>query len=80
MTSTETELDLVYGVNMIFLNRLFQVHTGEKPFKCDICEVSFADRFALKRHRSVHEKYGRTSSQTNSQGKHCLINLIIIIN
>lgn len=53
----------------IYFKYAFQVHTGEKPFKCDICEVSFADRFALKRHRSVHEKYARTATnQTNSQG------------
>lgn len=36
------------------------MHSGEKPFKCDICSVGFSDRFALKRHRNIHEKYGRT--------------------
>lgn len=35
-----------------------KVHSGEKPFKCDICSVGFSDRFALKRHRNIHEKYG----------------------
>ena len=29
-------------------------HTGETPYKCDICENSFADRSALKRHRRTH--------------------------
>lgn len=32
-----------------------------KPFKCDICSGAFADRFALKRHRNIHEKYGQTA-------------------
>ncbi|KAL1377366.1 hypothetical protein pipiens_016318 [Culex pipiens pipiens] len=38
-----------------------EVHSGLKPFKCDICSAAFADRFALKRHRGIHEKYGQTA-------------------
>lgn len=30
-------------------------------FRCDICEIGFSDRFALKRHRAIHEKYGQTA-------------------
>lgn len=37
------------------------MHSGEKPFKCDICTAAFADRFALKRHRGIHDKYGITT-------------------
>lgn len=33
-------------------------YIAEKPFKCDICSTAFADRFALKRHRGIHDKYG----------------------
>ena len=29
-------------------------HTGETPYKCDICANLFADRSALKRHRRTH--------------------------
>ena len=29
-------------------------HTGEKQYKCDICENSFADNSALKSHRRTH--------------------------
>ena len=47
---------------MIIIQTLFlQVHLGLKPFKCDICSGAFADRFALKRHRNIHEKYGQTA-------------------
>ena len=30
------------------------VHTGEKRFKCEICEKRFAHRFKLKNHFRVH--------------------------
>lgn len=34
--------------------------------RCDICEIGFSDRFALKRHRAIHEKYGQTARNQNS--------------
>lgn len=43
----------------------FPIHElGEKPFKCEICTAAFADRFALKRHRRIHEKYGTYGGDT----------------
>ncbi|KAL2730835.1 zinc finger protein 2 isoform X1 [Vespula squamosa] len=38
---------------------------GHSP-KCDICEIGFSDRFALKRHRAIHEKYGQTARNQNT--------------
>lgn len=35
-------------------------------FRCDICEIGFSDRFALKRHRAIHEKYGQTARSQNA--------------
>lgn len=34
--------------------------------RCDICEIGFSDRFALKRHRAIHEKYGQTARNQNT--------------
>ena len=30
------------------------IHTGERPFKCDICQAGFSDDGALKGHEIVH--------------------------
>lgn len=34
--------------------------SGIKPYKCNICAGSFSDKFALKRHTNIHQKYGQT--------------------
>lgn len=54
--------NIVYTFNQPLLP--LQVHSGLKPFKCDICSAAFADRFALKRHRGIHEKYGNCALRT----------------
>lgn len=45
-------------MNFIFYYLLF--FTGIKPYKCNICAGSFSDKFALKRHTNIHQKYGQT--------------------
>ena len=32
-----------------------RVHKKLKPFKCDICEKSFARKTLFKRHENIHE-------------------------
>uniref|UniRef100_A0A182NUM6 C2H2-type domain-containing protein n=1 Tax=Anopheles dirus TaxID=7168 RepID=A0A182NUM6_9DIPT len=55
------------------------VHSGLKPFKCDICSAAFADRFALKRHRGIHEKYGQTTPlhQNQQQGTQQVVTQVV---
>ncbi|KMY91423.1 uncharacterized protein Dsimw501_GD21617, isoform C [Drosophila simulans] len=58
----------VQGAGLVPVNHA-KVHSGEKPYKCEICSAAFADRFALKRHRGIHQKYGQTAPrQTSSDG------------
>ena len=31
-----------------------RIHSGDKPFKCDLCEFCFSDNSNLKRHLRIH--------------------------
>ena len=33
-------------------------HTGEYPYKCDVCDQGFSDAWMVKRHMKSHEKIG----------------------
>ncbi|XP_010214924.1 PREDICTED: zinc finger protein 740-like [Tinamus guttatus] len=30
------------------------IHTGEKPFECDVCDMRFIQKYHLERHKRVH--------------------------
>ena len=39
------------------LRRHMLIHTGEKPFTCNICERGFAQKSHLTYHLKTHSKY-----------------------
>lgn len=46
-----------------------KVHSGEKPFKCNHCELSFARCHDLKRHEKIHNKCVASQNICNLCGK-----------
>ena len=40
-------------------HHISSVHEGKKPFKCEICDVTFAKKGHMKNHiSSIHEREG----------------------
>jgi uncharacterized Zn-finger protein len=48
-----------------------RIHSGEKPYKCDVCEMAFIDARGLQRHSRIHtgDKLGRDN--TSFAPRHC---------
>lgn len=45
-----------------------RTHTGEKPFKCSVCDHSCTQSSKLKRHMKVHHKSNRGNGLTGGEG------------
>jgi uncharacterized Zn-finger protein len=48
----------VYLSNSSDLQRHIRTHTGDTPYKCDVCGKGFSRNFNLQTHIRTHNLYG----------------------
>lgn len=69
--SSYNNICTVCGKNLLFASKLkehMRSHTGERPYKCELCSYRATQTGALRRHiRSVHHQLPRVASACQNQ-------------